>query len=293
MFDNFKKSRLKNVKIQNWWLESSEYRYDVEYRTGRLNSAADALTRNPKSKKTCGQVSSISIQYDLLEKLHKEMGCPGITRLFHQVKIRNLPYSMADLTKVCRSCLSCSELKPKFYKPNLGKLIRATQPFERIAVDFKGTLPKSKTSKNRYILTIVNEFSRFPWAFASKDTSSSTAMKIYHELFATFGTPSTIHSDRGSGFLSTSMRRYVDEMGTNISTTTPYHPQGSGQCERSYIYKSIWKTVRLLMHSHKLDISNWEEMLPTALHSIRSLLNTSTNCTPHERIFNYQRGRAL
>ena len=43
------------------------------------------------------------------------------------------------------------------------------------------------------------------------------------------------------------------------------------------------------MHSHKLDISNWEEMLATALHSIRSLLNTSTYCTPHERMFNYQR----
>ena len=30
-------------------------------------------------------------------------------------------------------------------------------------------------------------------------------------------------------------------------------------------------------------------MLPTALHSIRSLLNTSTNCSPHERMFSYQR----
>ena len=112
-------------------------------------------------------------------------------------------------------------------------------------------------------------------------------MKIYHELFATFGTPSTIHSDRGSGFVSTSMRKYLNEMGINISTTTPYHPQGNGQCER--LNSTIWKTVRLLMHSHKMDISNWEEMLPTALHSIRSLLNTSTNCTPHERMFSYQR----
>ena len=286
MFDNFKKSKIKNVKIQNWRLELSEYRFDVEYRPGRLNSAADALTRNTKAK-ICGQISSISIKDNLLEKLHKEMGCPGITRLFHQVKIRNLPYSLADVTKICKSCLSCSELKPKFYRPSPGKLIHATQPFERIAVDFKGPLPKSKTSKNRYILTIVDEFSRFPWAFAVKDTSSNTVMKIYHELFATFGTPSTIHSDKGSGFISTSMRRYLNEMGINISTTTPYHPQGNGQCEK--FNGTIWKTVRLLMHSHKLDISNWEEMLPTALHSIRSLLNTSTNCTPHERLFNYQR----
>ena len=113
MFDNFKKSKIKIVKIQNWRLELSEYRFDVEYRPGRLNSAADALTRNTKAK-ICGQISSISIKDNLLEKLHKEMGCPGITRLFHQVKIRNLPYSLADVTKVCKPCLSCSELKPKF-----------------------------------------------------------------------------------------------------------------------------------------------------------------------------------
>ena len=91
MFDNFKKSKIKNVKIQNWRLELSEYRFDVEYRPGRLNSAADALTRNPKTKEICGQVSSISIQDNFLEKLHRDLGCPGITRLFHQVKIRNLP----------------------------------------------------------------------------------------------------------------------------------------------------------------------------------------------------------
>lgn len=32
-----------------------------------------------------------------------------------------------------------------------------------------------------------------------------------------------------------------------------------------------------------------EMVLPDALHSIRSLLCTATNCTPHERLFNYQR----
>ena len=33
----------------------------------------------------------------------------------------------------------------------------------------------------------------------------------------------------------------------------------------------------------------WERVLPDILHSIRSLLCTATNCTPHERFFNYQR----
>ena len=76
-------------------------------------------------------------------------------------------------------------------------------------------------------------------------------------------------------------------MGINMISTVPYHPIGNGQCER--FNGIIWKTVRLLLHSHKQDISNWESMQPTALHSIRSLLNTTTNSTPHERFYNFQR----
>ena len=252
----------------------SGYRFDVEYRPGKSNSAANALTGNPKAKKIYGQVNSISIQDSLLEKLQKDLGCPEVTRLFHQVKIRNLPFSLADVTKICKSCQLGCELKPKFCKSTPGKLIRATQPFERIAVDFKGPLPSSKTSKKRFILTIVDEFSRFVWAFSCKDTSSKAAIKIYHKLLATFGAPNAIHSDRGSGFLSTSMRKSLNDKGINISTTTPYYPQGNGLCER--FNGIIWKTVRVLLYSYSLDISNWEEMLPTALHSIRYLVNIST-----------------
>ena len=36
-------------------------------------------------------------------------------------------------------------------------------------------------------------------------------------------------------------------------------------------------------------IGQWEAVLPDALHSIRSLLCTSTNATPHERLFADQR----
>ena len=195
----------------------SIYSFKVKYGPGPLNFAADALTKNLKTKVNSAQVSSITIEENLLYKLHKDLGCPGITRLYHQVKVRNLPYTLADVSKVCKSCSSCCELKPNFYKPTPGKPVRATQPFERLSVDFKGPLPKSRISENRYILTIVDEYSRFTWAYPCKDTSTATVIKIYNDLFATFGTPGTIHSDRGSGFLSTSMRGYLNDLRINIS----------------------------------------------------------------------------
>jgi len=51
----------------------------------------------------------------------------------------------------------------------------------------------------------------------------------------------------------------------------------------------IWSAVRLAFASCKLAVTQWECVLPDALHSIRSLLCTATNATPHERLFNYKR----
>ena len=107
------------------------------------------------------------------------------------------------------------------------------------------------------------------------------------QLFSIFGMPAFVHSDRGSSFMSAELRQYLHGRGIATSRTTPYNPQGNGQCER---YNGIvWRTVQLALKSRNLPTSAWEMVLPDALHSIRSLINTSTNATPHERLFNYQR----
>ena len=188
---------------------------------------------------------------------------------------------------MCKSCSSCNRWKPNFYKPPSGKLIRATQAFERISIDFKGPLPASKLSGNKFILTVIDEFSRFPFAFVCKDTSSQSAIRCLMELFTTYGVPGTIHSDNGPAFVSKQMKEFYHRHGINASTTSMYNPQGNGQVER--LNGTIWKAVTLYADSHGLHISEWESILPLALHSIRTLLCTATNVTPHERFFTFAR----
>jgi hypothetical protein len=99
--------------------------------------------------------------------------------------------------------------------------------------------------------------------------------------------PNYIHSDCGTSFLSQELKQYFFKQGIATSKTTPYHPIGNGQVER---YNGIiWKAVCLALKSANLPNSQWELVLPDALHFIRSLLSTSTNTTPHERFFNFQR----
>ena len=52
---------------------------------------------------------------------------------------------------------------------------------------------------------------------------------------------------------------------------------------------TLWKAIQVTLHSRSLKSSDWESVLPDALHSIRSLLCTATNQTPHERMFNFSR----
>ena len=99
--------------------------------------------------------------------------------------------------------------------------------------------------------------------------------------------PGFVHSDRGQSLISAELRTFLNSKGIATSRTSAYNPRGNGQVER---YNGIiWKTVSLALESRGLAQSNWEQVMSDALHSIRSLLCTATNCTPHERLFGYQR----
>ena len=90
--------------------------------------------------------------------------------------------------------------------------------------------------------------------------------------------------------MSSELREFLVGRGVAVSRTTPYNPQGNGQCER---YNGIiWRSITLALKSRKLPVTHWERVLTDVLHAIRSLLCTATNCTPHERMFSHQRRSA-
>lgn len=164
---------------------------------------------------------------------------------------------------------------------------------ERLSIDFKGPLPS--TTRNTYMLTVVDEYSRFPFVFPCPDMHTKTVIKCLEAVFSLCGMPNFIHSDRGSSFMSQELKMYLSQKGVATSRTTPYHPIGNGQVER---YNGIiWKAICLALETHSMGKQHWEMVLPQALHSVRSLLCTATNETPHERFFRFQRrsshGRSL
>ena len=71
------------------------------------------------------------------------------------------------------------------------------------------------------------------------------------------------------------------------SRTSRYNPHCNAQVEK--LNDTLWKAIQVTLHSRNMKNSELETVLPDALHSIRSLLCTATNSTPHEKMFNFTR----
>ena len=128
------------------------------------------------------------------------------TRMYHYIRQGNLPYLLDDVKKMTSACAIRCEINPKFFKPPIVNLIKSSQPFERLSMDFKGLL-RSKT-KNHYIFTVVDEFLQFPFVFACKDTSSRTIILYLRSLFSLFGFPAIVHSDNAKCFVSKEIKNF-------------------------------------------------------------------------------------
>ena len=220
MYDNKNRGKIKNAKILRWRIELSQYQYEIVHRAGKLNAAADTLSR----------AYCASLSFSTLYEIHAGLCHPGVTRTYHFVKSKNLPFSLEDVRKMISNCRICAEIKPCFFKPPETHLIKATQSMERLSIDFKGPLPSS--SKNKYILTVVDEFSRFPFAFPCSNMESRTVISCLMQIFHLFGACGYIHSDRGKSFISQEFVSFMHNLRIPTSKTSVYNPASNGQCEK-------------------------------------------------------------
>ena len=88
MFDQRHKGKIKNDKIMRCRVELSCYNFDIVYRPGKENVPPDPFSR-----------SSCAVLGDSLYQLHQSFCHPGITRMSHFVRVRNLPYSVEEIKR--------------------------------------------------------------------------------------------------------------------------------------------------------------------------------------------------
>ncbi|GKE67349.1 reverse transcriptase domain-containing protein [Tanacetum coccineum] len=109
--------------------------------------------------------------------------------------------------------------------------IQVCEIFDVWGIDFMGPFPSSHG--NKYILVAVDYLSKWVEAKALPTNDARVVVKFLKSLFARFGTPRAIISDRGTYFCNDQFAKVMSKYGVIHRLPTAYHPQTSGQVEVS------------------------------------------------------------
>ena len=102
-------------------MELECYKYNKICQPGKNNIPADIFSR--------AHSGTTNIKEKLAD-LHTRLCNPRITRQVHFIRIRNLPYSVEEVKKVCAVCPTCVQLKSRFYTSRTSHLTKAMQLIE-------------------------------------------------------------------------------------------------------------------------------------------------------------------
>ena len=129
-----------------------------------------------------------------------------------------------DITKWAKECIPCQKCKiSRHTKAPIGNIPLVTKRFDEIHLDLIGPLPVAEG--NRYCLTIIDRYTRWPEAIAIPDIHADTvAFAIYKEWISRFGVPSLIFTDQGSQFESHLFNELSKLIGFKRERTNSYNP---------------------------------------------------------------------
>ncbi|GKA88281.1 reverse transcriptase domain-containing protein [Tanacetum coccineum] len=160
----------------------------------------------------------------------------------------------------------------------LQNSIQVCEIFDVWGIDFMGPFPSSRG--NKYILVAVDYLSKWVEAKALPTNDARVVCKFLKSLFARFGAPRAIISDRGTHFCNDQFAKVMLKYGVTHRLSTAYHPQTSGQVE-----VSNRGLKRILERTVGENRASWSDKLDDALWAFRTAYKTPIGCTPYKLVY--------
>nr|GEV37367.1 reverse transcriptase domain-containing protein [Tanacetum cinerariifolium] len=132
-----------------------------------------------------------------------------------------------ELVKHCDSCQRQGKISQRDEMPQ--NAIQICEIFDVWGIDFMGPFRSSRG--NKYILVAVDYLLKWVEAKVLPTNDARVVCKFLKSLFARFGAPRAIISDRGTHFCNDQFEKVMRKYGVNHRLSTAYHPQTSGQVE--------------------------------------------------------------
>ena len=261
-------------ELRSWRLQVGNIKIDSEGRLWRRRSPPAVGSQ---------LVIPVKKRREFIREFHDSLfaGHLGITRTVYRLLDRVYwPGLRGDVQTYIKSCTVCIARKsPCPRKVPMGH-VEVGHRWERVAMDL---LDMSVTTSrgNRYVLVIVDCFTRWTEAFPLPDkTAQSVADALFNQVFCRFGMPAVIHSDQGREFENKILQELCLLGGSHKTKTTPYHPESDGMVER--FNRTLLMMLAMFAGKNRDD---WDDLLPAVMMAYRSSVHESTGFSPYRLMF--------
>ncbi|GJY49719.1 retrovirus-related pol polyprotein from transposon TNT 1-94 [Tanacetum coccineum] len=199
--------------------------------------------------------------------------------------VRGLPRLKFEKDHLCSACQLGKSKKhthtPKTENTNLEVL-------NTLHMDLCGPMRVQTINGKKYILVIVDDYSRFTWVkfLRSKDETPTVVIKFLKQIQVGLNkTVRFIRTDNGTEFVNKTLYDYYESVGIFHQKTVPRTPQQNGVVERRN--RTLVEAARTMLIFSKAPMFLWAEAVATACYTQnRSLIHTRHDKTPYELVHN-------
>ena len=198
-------------------------------------------------------------------------------------KVRGLPLLRFDNDTLCAAC-ECGKQSKKRHPMVIHDSV--TEPLQLLHIDLCGPSAIESLHKKKYILVIVDDFTRFTWVFflRLKSETANELINFIKLVELQLRTPvRKIRSDNGTEFVNHTLDSFLQSKGIAHNLSAPYTPQQNGVVERRN--RTLVESARSMLNFAQLSLYFWAEAVQTACFvQNRSIINKRLDKTPYEAL---------
>ncbi|GJU26681.1 retrovirus-related pol polyprotein from transposon TNT 1-94 [Tanacetum coccineum] len=197
--------------------------------------------------------------------------------------VRGLPRLKFEKDHLCSAC-QLGKSRKATHKPKTINTI--TEVLHTLHMDLCGPLRVQSINGKKYILVIVDDYSRFTWVkfLRSKDETPAFVINLLKQLQVGLNkTVRFVRTDNGTEFVNKDLTDFYESVGITHEKTVPRTPQQNGVVERRN--RTLVEAARTMLIFSKAPLFLWAEAVATACYTQnRSLIHTLHNKTPYELV---------
>ncbi|GJR88488.1 retrovirus-related pol polyprotein from transposon TNT 1-94 [Tanacetum coccineum] len=205
----------------------------------------------------------------------------AINHLARHGLVRGLPKLKFEKDHLCSACAlgksSKKPHKPKSEDTNQEKLYL-------LHMDLCGPMRVASVNGKKYILVIVDDYSRFTWVKCLRSKDEAPALIINFLKMIQVWLKETVHrirTDNGTKFVNQTLREYYEKVGISHETSVARSPQQNGVVERRN--RTLIEAARTMLIYAKAPLFLWAEAVATACYTQnRSMIRRRHGKTPYE-----------